>query len=136
MDGFIFGRRKKYSSYVIIIPDQDLAPYVIPEKYEFSNNERIKSLLPHILSINENNWIQLNDSEVESGFNIKIDLEGFNYQTEINKKIMPLRLLKKEFNNFYYMIKYGIDPLFFIKKIFTNVIPNTNFTIMQIYHIL
>ena len=136
LDGFIFGKRKNYSSYVVIIPDKDLAQYVIPEKYEFSNNERIKSLLPHLSYVNEDNWVQLNDSEVESGFNIKINLEGFNYQTEINKRIMPLRLLKKEFNNFYYMIKYGNDPLFFIKKIFINIIPNMNFTLMQIYHIL
>jgi len=136
MDGIIFGKRKNFSSYVIIIPEKELIPYVIPEHYEFTNNERIKSLFPFIFDINNDNWIKLNDDEVASGFNIKIDLDGFNYQTEINKKIIPLRLLKKEFNNFYYQIKYGSVPLFFMKKIFENVIPNTNFTLMQIYHIL
>jgi len=136
MDNFIFGKRKNYSSYVIILPSQELIPYVIPKDVEFTNNERIKNLL-RFIEIDNDDWIQLNNDEILSGFNIKIQIDNYNYEVEINKKILPLRLLKKEFNNFYYKIIYGNNmPLFFMKKIFKNCIPNTNFTIMQIYHVL
>ena len=74
----------------------------------------------------------------EDNLNNSLDIEGLDYCMEINKKITPCRLLKKEFNNFFYKIKYGstMFPLFFFKKIFINDYPDTNFTIMQIYHIL
>lgn len=98
------------------------------------NNDIIKNC-SYCNDLNSDSWVDLDCNELYAGNLLKINIEGLEYDININKALIPLKLKKAEFTDIKYRI-FIDDMTLALKKRFNYPIEDCGFSIIRLFQIV
>lgn len=146
LNNVLCSKPKSSDRLTLVLPDQ-------PLWLELSNDKDLKDRMKEVelnntdhedyieaFSYLENangTWLDLDSDELYKGSIIYVNIHPRNYSIPINKKLLPVKLKKSEFNNIKYMVSTSPLLSILIKKRFDYDVDSVNygFSMMHIYKI-
>ena len=80
-------------------------------------------------------WIDLDIDSLYTGKVVKININGLEYDAEVHKNLIPLKLKKSEFNNIQYQVLTDSMTLI-LRKRFEYSLEDHGFTIIRAFQII
>lgn len=133
------------NSTIMITPDQTLWNALSEDKDFIEKVNPIDVNDKFALSIiglaNNDNWIDINSDEFQSGKIINVSVEGYEYSIPICKDSLPLKLKKAEVSDIAYQISTITMPtitnkVLMLRKYFEGCVPDTSFSIISLFIIV
>ncbi len=144
-NNILYTKNEKSSSPMVLIVDHTLW-------VKLMENEKFSSMISELSPLDENDrvtldrinlvkdmdsgWLEISADSMQNDDRIFINLDGFEYQIEINKTIWPLRFKKAEFTNFSYQIFPKPYNTFVIRKKFDGPVDDSSFYLMRLFQII
>lgn len=143
LDNNILICKKNKKSTVFVLGDQlnllfrNDPIYIVKTTTIPNNTDNVK--LINIAKYENDTWIDLDGKKLYNGeiINLKIDINGYEVDIDVNKGLFPCRLLKKDYKDISYRIdtEYKI-PSLVLRKIFKNKLEGFDFTLLQVYQVI
>jgi hypothetical protein len=88
----------------------------------------------------ENEWIPI-ETDLYNGKVLTIKFKNFEHQISVNKELLPLKLLKKEFNNIFYKMFYSnnddkVSIILAIKKRYDGTVEDSGFELIRLFFVI
>ena len=127
---------------IVVSIDQDLWNGLIEttefkdkiKEFDLTDSDNLVNIQKITYIENTDDWLELDSDILYSGKVIKLTIEKLEYELNINKNVIPLKLKKAEFNNISY--KVFPDMTLAIRKRFVYPLDNCSFDIIRLFQII
>jgi hypothetical protein len=124
---------------IFIVPDEALWDNITidMELHELPVDSDESKYIPYINDSED--WLPV-ETDLYNGKILTIKFKNFEHQISVNKELLPLKLLKKEFDNIYYKIYYSkndkVSIILGIKKRYEGVVDGSGFELIRLFFVI
>jgi hypothetical protein len=127
------------SNTIFIVPDEALWDNLIVdmELHELPVDSDESRYIQYI--DDSEDWLPI-ETDLYNGKILTIKFKDFEHHISVNKELLPLKLLKKEFNNIYYKMYYSnskqVSIILGIKKRYEGTVDGGGFELTRLFFVI